>query len=816
MLEFSERAGFVPKEKLMVWSFRERVGAHAIRVSIAVMIVGVVAPGIQPVGVSAAGNAFYVNCSTGKDTNPGTAAAPWKSLTKASAATLGAGDQLLLARGCVWDGQRLDAPWNGTAAAPITIGAYGDGARPIIKNGANSNVKVTGSFITVDGLESANDPRSRDACGQPLGTYYGFNFAGGAHDNTLTNSVSSGSTAGVHLGDTSRATRVIANVITGNNVMESFGTNNDLGAWGVSIVSSDNEVAYNLFSNNSAVCINGKGASNSLEIFAGSNNNIHDNNSFNDRVFTELGSSASVTSANNTFADNLFVTQWANSRFIVTRGASDTAYGPVNGTTVINNTTFQTGAGSQAVVCSLGCNSSVLSMSSNVLWAEEKALYADAPFALGRNLMWNSAGAPFAQLKGGLVDGFVVADPAFVNPAAGDYRSGAAPDLGIQRAPGAAPVPAAQTNSKERILDTRPGPLQIGYTGAKPGQGATVSLKVAGRGGVPTSGVAAVTMNVVMTESAGSGFVTVWPSGKPRPNASNLNVEGVDATVSTLVTVPMGADGKVNLFTQSGGHLVADVAGWLPTGSFVASSPVRILDTRPGDGQVGYSGDRPGAGSVVDLAVAGVGPVPKTGVSAVVLSLTATEAAGPGFVTIWPAGSERPLASALNEPAAGATTSNQVTVPLGADGKVSIFTQSGAHLVADVAGYYVTAGGFHSLMPTRILDTRGGDQQLAYSGPKPAGGQTITLPVLGRAGVPSSGVGYVVVNLTATDATAAGFVSAWPGGTDRPLTSVLNLSEAGQTRANAVFAPVGSDGTVQLFSQSGTDLVVDVTGWLAA
>ena len=220
MLEFSERAGFVPKEKLMVWSLRERVGAHAIRVSLVVLLVGVVVPGMHPPGVSAAGgNAFYVNCSSGKDTNPGTAAAPWKSLTKASAATLGAGDQLLLARGCVWDGQRLDAPWNGTAAAPITIGAYGDGARPIIKNGANSNVKVTGSFITVDGLESANDPRSRDACGQPLGTYYGFNFAGGAHDNTLTNSVSSGSTAGVHLGDTSRATRVIANVITGNNVM---------------------------------------------------------------------------------------------------------------------------------------------------------------------------------------------------------------------------------------------------------------------------------------------------------------------------------------------------------------------------------------------------------------------------------------------------------------------------------------------------------------------------------------------------------------------------------------------------------------------
>ena len=104
---------------------------------------------------------------------------------------------------------------------------------------------------------------------------------------------------------------------------------------------------------------------------------------------------------------------------------------------------------------------------------------------------------------------------------------------------------------------------------------------------------------------------------------------------------------------------------------------------------------------------------------------------------------------------------------------------------------------------------------MAYAGGKPVGGQTLSLPVLGRAGVPTSGVAYVVLNLTATDATAAGFVSAWPGGTPRPMTSVINLSDVGQTRANAVFAPVGADGTIQLFSQSGTDLVVDVTGWLA-
>ena len=230
----------------------------------------------------------------------------------------------------MWDGQRLDVPWNGTAAAQITITGYGNGAKPIIKNGANSNVKVTGSYVVLDGLESKNNPRQLDPCGQPLGTYYGFNFAGGAHHNTLINSASSGSTAGVHLGSTSRATRVLSNVFSGNNVLEQFGTNNDLGAWGVNIISDDNEVAYNLFYDNAAVCTNGKGASNSVEIFEGSNNNIHDNNSFNDRVFSELGSSASVKAANNTFTNNLFVTGRPYSRFIVTRGADDAAYGPVS------------------------------------------------------------------------------------------------------------------------------------------------------------------------------------------------------------------------------------------------------------------------------------------------------------------------------------------------------------------------------------------------------------------------------------------------------------------------------------------------------
>ncbi len=375
------------------------------------------------------------------------------------------------------------------------------------------------------------------------------------------------------------------------------------------------------------------------------------------------------------------------------------------------------------------------------------------------------------------------------------------------------PLPAAYTLQPTRILDTRPGSEQTGYTGLKPTAGQTVSLQVAGRGGVPSNGAAAVTMNVTITDSDASGFVTVWPSGIPQPLASTLNAEGAGNTVANLVTVPVGVDGKVNLFTQAGGHLLADVAGWMPTGAYVPKTPTRIMDTRPGATQLGYTGVKPAAGATIDLQISGNGGVPTTGVAAVTLNVTATEATAPGFVTVWPSAQTRPLASSLNLDAVGATAPNQVTVPIGSNGKISIFTQSGTHVIVDLVGYYTISTGFSPLTPARLMDTRPGPTQLGYSGNKPTAGQTVSVAVTGHGGVPTAGVGSVLLNVTATEATAPGYVSAWPGKTTQPNASILNLTYTGQTRPNAVLVPVGSDGTVNLFTQSGTHLIVDVNGW---
>ena len=116
--------------------------------------------------------------------------------------------------------------------------------------------------------------------------------------------------------------------------------------------------------------------------------------------------------------------------------------------------------------------------------------------------------------------------------------------------------------SPARILDTREG---NGAPTGKVGPGRTLSLQATGRGGVPTSGVSAVVMNVTVTEPTAPSFLTVWPAGETRPTASNLNYVA-NQTVPNLVVVKVGAGGKVNLFNLSGStHVVADVVGWYGT-----------------------------------------------------------------------------------------------------------------------------------------------------------------------------------------------------------------------------------------------------------
>ncbi len=350
--------------------------------------------------------------------------------------------------------------------------------------------------------------------------------------------------------------------------------------------------------------------------------------------------------------------------------------------------------------------------------------------------------------------------------------------------------------------------------------GSSIDLTVVGRGGVPASGVGAVARNVTATNPKANSYLTVWPAGAARPTASNLNVV-TGQTVPNMVIVPVGAGGKISIFNFAGTvDVIVDVLGWFPTGAaYTGLTPARLMDTRPGlptvDGAASGAGPV-GAGGTTDLTVVGRGGVPATGVGAVALNVTATGPTANSYVTVWPAGAARPTASNLNV-VAGQTVPNMVIVPVGAGGKISLFNFAGTvDLVVDVLGWFPAGGSYTGLSPARLMDTRPGlptvDGQAVGAGPVGQGGTT-DLTVVGRGGVPASGVGAVALNVTVTNPTLGSFLTVWPAGEARPTASNLNMV-AGQTVPNMVIVPVGAGGKISIFNNGGTvDVIVDVLGW---
>jgi hypothetical protein len=382
----------------------------------------------------------------------------------------------------------------------------------------------------------------------------------------------------------------------------------------------------------------------------------------------------------------------------------------------------------------------------------------------------------------------------------------------------AASTPGSFTSvTPTRLLDTRNG---VGAPRAAVAANATVVLQVAGRGGVPPSGVSAVVLNVTVTQPTALGTITVWGGGA-RPWASNLNfVRG--QTVPNLVTTPVAADGTVRLYNGSSGtvQLLADVSGYYLGGTpqrpgmFSPVAPSRLLDTRNG---IGAPKAAVAANGTIVLKVDGQGGVPSTGISAVVLNVTVTQPAATGALTVW-GGGTRPWVSNLNF-ASGQTVPNLVLAPVDSAGQVRLYNGSSgtAHMIADVFGFYLAGGplldgGSTAVPPSRLLDTR--NAVGAPPGPVSAGA-TFNLAVGGRGWVLPAGASAVVLNVTVTQPSAAGNITVWANGTARPWASNLNFAR-GQTVANLVVAPVGTNGLVSLYNGSpgSVQVIADVAGYV--
>lgn len=256
-----------------------------------------------------------------------------------------------------------------------------------------------------------------------------------------------------------------------------------------------------------------------------------------------------------------------------------------------------------------------------------------------------------------------------------------------------------------RVVDTR---SNLG--GAALGAGEIRDVVLGGTPGVP-AGAIAVALNVTAVLPSKAGFVTVYPAGVGRPDASNLNfVAG--QIVPNMVTVGLGAGGAISLYNAAGStNLIVDVAGYFDA-ALHPVTPARIMDTR-----VNLCQAKLGPGETRLIAVAGQGGVPASA-GAVSINVTAVNPTAPTFLTVWPSGQAQPNASNLN-PIAGVVP-NMVTVGLGPDGRIALFNAAGVvDVLIDVAGWYDGTG---SVTPNATCETLGEKPSTATNGADLVGG----------------------------------------------------------------------------------------------
>lgn len=383
-----------------------------------------------------------------------------------------------------------------------------------------------------------------------------------------------------------------------------------------------------------------------------------------------------------------------------------------------------------------------------------------------------------------------------------------------------------------RLLDTRTG---LGRAGTAPvGQTTAFNLQVTGRGGVPSSGVRAVVINLTTTGGTADSYFTAWPAGQGRPATSNLNFRRGE-TRANLVTVSLGANGQIGLYNNSGAaHMIADVVGYYqnatgsgqPTGSYYPITPDRLFDSREEPDGLTYHGDRWTFSLDYGFDMSAI--------TAVAVNITAINPTAPGYLKAWSGAGDEPTASSVNY-APGDVTPNMAIVPTtmcvdcGFDPdtdttysypEFDVSNYVGTlHFAIDLVGLYDDGGWegpesgatrYKALAtPQRIVDTR---TNLGTSTLGAAQSRSITTPE-SIAGIDTWALS---ANVTAVQPSLSTYVTAWPGGIARPTVSNLNAAP-GRVVANMAQIGVGASNDFQLYNNSGTvNLVVDVNGTFEA
>ena len=357
-----------------------------------------------------------------------------------------------------------------------------------------------------------------------------------------------------------------------------------------------------------------------------------------------------------------------------------------------------------------------------------------------------------------------------------------------------------------RVLDTRQShnPIQGGTF-------ATYNLQTLGQAvGCQESlgpGVA-FSLNVTVIPHGYLDYLTIWPTGQPRPGISLMNSrDGRIKADATIVQAGGTNHNSVNIYVTNTADVLLDVNGYFEPANagayayYPLPTPCRLADTRSGQPLTG--------GQETDFPVFSTGCGIPTSAQAYSLNFTAVPnpSGSPlSYLTVWPAGSSRPTVSTLNDPT-GTVVANAALLPAnGTNGEIAVYPSNTTDLIIDIDGYFAlatpTSGeALYLLTPCRAIDTR----------PNSFTGQQ-TFNIQGSPCAPPSTASAFVMNATVIPTGYLGYLTLWPSG-PQPLASTLNARDGALTSNMAITG--SASGSINAYASQSTNLLLDLNGYMA-
>lgn len=363
-----------------------------------------------------------------------------------------------------------------------------------------------------------------------------------------------------------------------------------------------------------------------------------------------------------------------------------------------------------------------------------------------------------------------------------------------------------------RVSDTRNATGPFGGPFLSAGSSRSFSIPQSGCG-IP-SRAQAYSLNVTVVPRGPLGWLTLWPTGQPRPTASTLNSYGGDVVANAAI-VPAGTNGEVSVYVSDASEVILDISGYFEgsAGSaYYADTPCRVADTRWPTGPLG--GPIMGGGTRRSFSIpAGPCSIPANA-TAYAMNYTVVPAGNLSYLSTWPTGQSMPVVSTLNS-WRGKVVANAAIVPAGSGGSVDVLVTDPTHVILDINGHFGAPGGtgalsFYPVTPCRVADTRAAAGP--FGGPILTSGGTRSFAIPQSAcGIPATAKAYSV-NVTVVPARPLSYLTAWPAGGAQPYVSTLN-SWDGTVVANAAIVPAGINGAISFFVTDPSHLVLDINGY---